>query len=110
MSTILIFFADLLACAFVAGWLFRCRAQRRYRLPFLNAFAGAATRKLAVDERSAIESYLDTLNRVQKTPVIFAVTHRATIIQDLFDYKQNIDNNGLFSSMGKLENISENVN
>ncbi|MCI1899098.1 MAG: intracellular growth attenuator family protein [Enterobacter sp.] len=68
MSTILIFFAALLACAFVAGWLFRRRAQRRYRLPFLNAFAGAATRKLAVDERSAIESYLDTLNRVQKTP------------------------------------------
>ena len=68
MSTILIFFAAMLACVFIAGWLLRRRAQRRLRLPFLNAFAGATTRTLAPDERSAIENYLDTLNRILQTP------------------------------------------
>lgn len=68
MSTILIFFAAMLACVFIAGWLLRRRAQRRFRLPFLNAFAGATTRTLAPDERSAIENYLDTLNRILQTP------------------------------------------
>lgn len=65
---------------------------------------------ISTDDKSLREMVTLVRNRVQKTPVIFAVTHRATIIQDLFDYKQNIDNNGLFSSMGTLENISENVN
>ena len=65
---------------------------------------------ISTDDKSLREMVTLVRNRVQKTPDIFAVTHRATIIQDLFDYKQNIDNNGLFSSMGKLENISENVN
>lgn len=68
MSTILIFFAAMLACVFIAGWLLRRRAQRRLRLPFLNAFVGATTRTLAADERSAIENYLDTLNRILQTP------------------------------------------
>lgn len=68
MSTILIFLAAMLACALIAGWVYRGRARRRYRLPFLNAFAGANTRKLSPEERSAVESYLDTLNRSQQTP------------------------------------------
>jgi hypothetical protein len=68
MSTILIFIVAMLACAMVAGWLYRRRLERRYRLPYLNAFTGATTRKLTAEERSAVESYLDTLNRVQMTP------------------------------------------
>jgi hypothetical protein len=68
MSTILIFIAAMLACAMIAGWLYRRRAQRRYRLPFLNAFAGAVTRKLTAEERSAVEQYLDAFNRIQLTP------------------------------------------
>ena len=68
MSTILIFIAAMLACALIAGWFFRRRAQHRYRLPFLNAFAGASTRKLSAEERSAIEQYLESFNRIQLTP------------------------------------------
>lgn len=45
-------------------------------------------------------------SRTQTTPVIFAVTHRAKIIQDLFDYKLNINFNGLFSSIGSREKVS----
>lgn len=68
MSTILIVLAAMLASALIAGWLYWRRAQRRYRLPFLNAFAGATTRKLAQDERDAVENYLETLNRTQLSP------------------------------------------
>jgi hypothetical protein len=68
MSTILIFIAAMLAGALIAGWVYRRRIQRRYRLPFLTAFAGANTRKLSPEERSAAESYLETLNRSQLTP------------------------------------------
>jgi hypothetical protein len=68
MSTILIVLAAMLASALVAGWLYRRRVQRRYRLPFLNAFAGASTRKLTQDERDAVENYLEILNRTQLTP------------------------------------------
>jgi hypothetical protein len=35
---------------------------------FLNAFAGATTRKLTQDERDAVENYLEILNRTQLTP------------------------------------------
>jgi hypothetical protein len=68
MSTILIVIAAVLACACIAGWLYRRRAQRRYRLPYHNAFAGANTRKLTAEERSAIEQYLESFNRIQQTP------------------------------------------
>ncbi len=68
MSTILIFIAAMLACALIAGWVYRRRIQRRYRLPFLHAFAGATTRKLLAEERQAVEQYLDTLNRSQRSP------------------------------------------
>lgn len=68
MSTILFFIAAMLACAMIAGWVYRRRAKRQYRLPFLNAFAGAGTRKLTAEERSAVEQYLDAFNRIQLTP------------------------------------------
>lgn len=44
------------------------RSQRRYRLPHLQAFAGATTRKLTPDERSAVESYLESLSRTRQAP------------------------------------------
>ncbi|WP_200551378.1 intracellular growth attenuator family protein [Kosakonia sp. LAM2021] len=65
MSTILIFFAAMLACAFLAGWIFRFRSQRRYRLPYLQAFTGATTRKLTPEEREMAERYLEALSRTQ---------------------------------------------
>lgn len=68
MSTILIIIAAMLACALIAGWWFRRRSQRRYRLPYLNAFTGASTRKLTAEERSAIEQYLESFNRIQQMP------------------------------------------
>ncbi|HED5646168.1 TPA: intracellular growth attenuator family protein [Enterobacter cloacae] len=68
MSTILIVLAAMLAGALVAGWVYRRRVQRRFRLPFLTAFAGATTRKLTQEERDAVENYLETLNRSQLTP------------------------------------------
>lgn len=68
MSTILIFLAAVLAGAIIAGWLYRRRVYRQFRLPFLNAFAGATTRKLSSEERSTVEQYLETLNRSQLTP------------------------------------------
>ncbi|AMO46831.1 intracellular growth attenuator family protein [Kosakonia oryzendophytica] len=68
MSTILIFFAAMLACAFLAGWIFRFRSQRRYRLPYLQAFAGATTRKLLPEERETVENYLESLSRTQNIP------------------------------------------
>jgi len=58
----------MLACALIAGWWFRRRSQRRYRLPYLNAFTGASTRKLTAEERSAIEQYLESFNRIQQMP------------------------------------------
>ncbi|XTZ38729.1 intracellular growth attenuator family protein [Salmonella enterica] len=74
MSTILIFFAAMLACAFLSGWIYRFRSQRRYRLPYLQAFAGATTRKLTSEEREVVESYLETLSRTQNTPGLTGAT------------------------------------
>lgn len=68
MSTILIYFAAMLACVCLVGWFYRARSQRRYRLPHLQAFAGATTRKLTPDERSAVESYLESLSRTRQVP------------------------------------------
>ena len=68
MSTILIFFAACLACALLAGWFFRRKRQRHYRLPNLQAFTDAPTRKLTADERTAVESYLDMLTRTLDVP------------------------------------------
>lgn len=68
MSTIVIFFAAMLACALVIGWVYRMRSQRRYRLPHLQDFAGATTRKLKPEERDAVESYLEALSRTRQAP------------------------------------------
>ena len=68
MSTIVIFFAAMLACALVIGWVYRMRSQRRYRLPHLQDFAGATTRKLKPEERNAVESYLEALSRTRQVP------------------------------------------
>lgn len=67
MSTILIFFAALLACSLLAGWLLRSRSLRR-KLPWVDVFTDAQTRKLTSEERSAVESYLDSLSQIQQVP------------------------------------------
>lgn len=74
MSTILIFIAAMLACALLAGWFFRRRSHRRFRLPYLPDFAGAANRKLTPEERSAVESYIETLSRTQQAPGLTGAT------------------------------------
>lgn len=68
MGTFLILIAAMLACVLLAGWLFRLRVKHR-RLPWVQAFAGASTRKLAEDEQTAVESYLDELRLTQPLPV-----------------------------------------
>ena len=67
MGTFLILLAAMLACALLAGWLYRQR-QQRGRLPRLHAFMGATTRKLTNDERAAVESYLESLSRTLGVP------------------------------------------
>lgn len=67
MSTILIFLAALLACALLVWWRLNVRARRR-KLPWTNAFSEAATRKLTSEERSAVESYLESLSQIQQVP------------------------------------------
>lgn len=68
MGTFLIIFAAMLACALLAGWLYRFRTSQRLRLPLLHAFSGATTRKLTPEERSAVENYLDTLSNLLQVP------------------------------------------
>ena len=67
MGTFLIFLLALLICALLIGWWYRTHARRR-RLPLLQAFSDAATRKLSDEERSAVEKYLDRLSRNQQLP------------------------------------------
>lgn len=68
MSTLLIFVAAMLACIVIAGWWIKRKIRPRHpRLP-AQVFAGATTRKLSSEERSAIESYLETLSRFQDSP------------------------------------------
>ena len=67
MGTFLIFLIALLICALLIGWWYRTHARRR-RLPLLQAFSDAATRKLSDEERSAVEKYLDRLSRNQQLP------------------------------------------
>lgn len=55
MGTFLIFLIALLICALLIGWWYRTHARRR-RLPLLQAFSDAATRKLSDEERSAVEN------------------------------------------------------
>lgn len=68
MVTFLIIFAAMLACALLAGWLYRFRTNQRLCLPLLNSFTGASTRKLSPEERSVIENYLETLSNLLQVP------------------------------------------
>lgn len=67
MSTILIFLAALLAGSLLVWWRRNARSRRR-KLPWMNAFPDAATRKLTPEERSAVENYLDSLSQIQQVP------------------------------------------
>lgn len=60
---------------------------------------------VSTDDVSLREMVELVRTRTQQTPTIFAVTHRESIIQDLFDYKLDIENNGLFSIIGKCNTL-----
>lgn len=64
---------------------------------------------ISTDDQSLRDMVSLVRTRTEKTPCIFAVTHRARVIQDLFDYKLNINFNGLFSSIGDLDDLRKNV-
>ncbi len=68
MSTFLIFLAAMLACMVIAGWWLKRKKRHRSSRPSAQTFAGASTRKLSSQERSAVESYLETLARSQDAP------------------------------------------
>ena len=58
----------MLVCVVIAVWWFR--RKKHHPNPGLSGqtFAGATTRKLSAEERSAVENYLDSLARTQETP------------------------------------------
>lgn len=60
---------------------------------------------VSTDDVSLREMVELVRTRAKQTPTIFAVTHREAIIQDLFDYKLDIDNNGLFSIIGECNKL-----
>lgn len=60
---------------------------------------------VSTDDVSLREMVELVRTRTNQTPTIFAVTHREAIIQDLFDYKLNIENNGLFSMIGECNKL-----
>lgn len=60
---------------------------------------------VSTDDVSLREMVELVRTRTQQTPTIFAVTHREAIIQDLFDYKLDIENNGLFSMIGDCNKL-----
>lgn len=62
---------------------------------------------VSTDDVSLREMVELVRTRTNQTPTIFAVTHREAIIQDLFDYKLNIENNGLFSMLGECKDLKE---
>lgn len=62
---------------------------------------------VSTDDVSLREMVELVRTRTNQTPTIFAVTHREAIIQDLFDYKLDIENNGLFSMLGECKNLKE---
>lgn len=68
MSTLLIFVAAMLACMVIAGWWLKRKKHHRGSRLSAHTFTGATTRKLSADERSAVESYLETLARYQDAP------------------------------------------
>lgn len=60
---------------------------------------------VSTDDVSLREMVELVRTRAKQTPTIFAVTHREAIIQDLFDYKLDIENNGLFSMIGECSKL-----
>lgn len=60
---------------------------------------------VSTDDASLREMVELVRTRAKQTPTIFAVTHREAIIQDLFDYKLDIENNGLFSIIGECNKL-----
>lgn len=60
---------------------------------------------VSTDDVSLREMVELVRTRTKQTPTIFAVTHREAIIQDLFDYKLDIENNGLFSIIGECSKL-----
>ncbi len=60
---------------------------------------------VSTDDVALREMVMLVRTRAKQTPTIFAVTHREAIIRDLFDYKMNIDNNGLFSTIGSCTKL-----
>ena len=60
---------------------------------------------VSTDDVSLREMVELVRTRTNQTPTIFAVTHREAIIQDLFDYKLEIENNGLFSMLGECKDL-----
>lgn len=60
---------------------------------------------VSTDDVSLREMVELVRTRAKQTPTIFAVTHREAIIQDLFDYKLDIENNGLFSMIGECNKL-----
>lgn len=60
---------------------------------------------VSTDDVALREMVMLVRTRAERTPTIFAVTHRESIIRDLFDYKMNIDNNGLFSTIGSCTKL-----
>lgn len=65
MSTLLLLLAAMLACVLIAGWLVWRSLRLRAPLPHTQSFAGATSRKLTAEERTAIENYIETLTRTQ---------------------------------------------
>ncbi|OAT77232.1 Intracellular growth attenuator protein igaA [Mangrovibacter phragmitis] len=68
MSTLLIFFTAVLGCLAIAGLVYGYKQRQHSRYPWLQALAGATTRQLSEEERSAIEHYLSSLARNQQLP------------------------------------------
>lgn len=68
---------------------------------FLDEILDVSTDDVALREMVSL-----VRTRTKQTPSIFAVTHREAIIQDLFDYKLNIENNGLFSTIGSCSTLN----
>ena len=60
---------------------------------------------VSTDDVALREMVMLVRTRARQTPTIFAVTYREAIIRDLFDYKMNIDNNGLFSTIGSCTKL-----
>ncbi len=66
MSTLLTVLATVLVLGIIAGVIYRLRLGQRRSLPLLPVIAGATSRKLTAEERSAVENYLESLNLTEQ--------------------------------------------